>query len=164
MGESVAFKCRKCGKAYSAWTGIGSLYPVEYKELTKEIAAGKYGQEWKEAFTGTKYAAVDGEETLFVCDHCGNWKTGKDITIWAPNDPEAFAQKQVEIKTVGEWGYVPYMMRADLEEDFHVLKPYRCSCGKCGRTMRNAGADPVRELPCPKCGTVNEAQNEILWD
>ena len=91
------------------------------------------------------------EKVLYICDPCKRWEEGLDVTLYAPNDPEAIAKKQFGEKMVEE-------------QEYHVIKRYYHTCKKCGKRMHKASPFKENHLPCPKCGTVNEALNFILWD
>lgn len=165
MGSGYSFKCIKCGYKYSVMPGIGKMYPSVYRDTLAEVAAGTYGDEWKKIMESIPYAAVDASRKVYICSSCGNWEEAKDITLYAPNDPKTISKKQYGEKTVEEIGYVPYVVRADLKKDYHVIKRYYCKCKNCGKRMRKASLQEEQTLPCPKCGTVNVPNNGlILWD
>ncbi len=164
MGQGYIFKCRKCHHEYGVNLGFGFGYPNVYTEKLEAIASGEYGDELKDLFEKTLYAAIDAEEVLYVCNGCGSWKVGTDLTLYAPDDPEALAKKEYGEQTVEEWGYVPYVTKADLREDYHAVKRRYHTCGNCGKRMHKADEKEQQSLRCPKCGTINEAKREFLWD
>ena len=127
----------------------------------KDIGEGKYGEERQRLYRETPYAVVDAESELFICDECGNWEVSKNLSLYAPNDPEHIRTKQYGIKTVDEWGHVPYVMKSDLEQEYHLLKDYAHLCSKCGTVMERADDVPF-VLPCPKCGADNEMEPTIV--
>ena len=164
MGQGYGFKCKKCGCKYSVSFGIGMMYPKVYRDKISEIEKGTYGAEWKELLDKTPYAAINGNEFVYLCDSCNRWETETDVTLYAPNDPESIPKKRYGIKTVEEWGYVPYVTEWDLKEDYHVLKRKYHICENCGRRMHKASEKELRNLPCPKCGVLNEVADYIHWD
>lgn len=164
MGQGYRFVCKKCDCLYFASYGIGMMYPQAYRKLLEEIENGKYGKEWQQLLKDNPYAAVNAEIIVYICKECGHWETGQDITLYAPNNPDSIPKKQYGIKTIEEWGYVPYVTASDLKEEYHVLKHYYHKCSKCGKRMHKASDDEIQHLPCPKCGTENEAEGGLLWD
>ena len=110
------------------------------------------------------YAAVDAETKVFCCGSCGAWETGKDLTLWAPDDPAAISRKRYGEKTAEEWGCVPYVSRRTLEEEYPVVKRRYRKCPRCGHRMHRASEEELQRLPCPDCGEPNAPQGEILWD
>ena len=122
MGMGYSYICKKCGHKYSVFPDVGMMYPHVYRQKLAEIAEGAYGTERKNLVEKTSYAAIDAEEIIYICRSCNRWETGTDITLYAPDDPESISKKQYGIKTVEEWGYVPYVTGWDLKEDYHVLK------------------------------------------
>ena len=101
---------------------------------------------------------------VYICDGCGTWEHGTDVSLYAPNDPDSIPQKQFGIKTVEEWGYVPYVMCWDLEKEYHLVKrQYHC-CNKCGKRMHKASSAELKTLSCPKCGSDNQAEGALKWD
>ena len=164
MGTGYQYKCKKCGYEYGVFPGSGMGYPMVYRETIADIAGGKYGPELREAYNNTPYAAVDAGKAVFFCDGCNAWEVGIDLTLYAPNNPGKLAGKRFGIKTVAEWGYVPYVMPCDLEKDYHVVKPYEYPCTVCGKRMRKATEEELKNLPCPECGSANRAETALLWD
>ena len=148
MGEILNFTCKKCRKKYKISVGIGYMQPSVCEDTFKEIAAGKYGSEWKEACEqGGDSLAVTAEEVVYRCEKCGNWENKTDITLYVPD--------KASKKNSGH-----FIMRGD--EGFHVYKQYIPVCSKCGGTMKEV--EDYSELPCTKCGTVNESGDMWLAD
>lgn len=166
MGSGVGFKCSKCGKRYCANTGIGFRFPEFYKEILKDVKEGKYGEEWKSLSLSQELVAVDAELYLYVCKKCGHWEVEPGLSLYAPKDVNLIKSKQYGIKTVEEWGEVPYVMSMDLEEDYQLLKRHVHKCGKCGGVMHKATKEEEGNLPCPDCGGAPEkGYAEIInWD
>ena len=50
MGRGYDFTCKNCGTKFSAWTGVGFLYPLENTEIVEKVKAGKYGKELQKGF------------------------------------------------------------------------------------------------------------------
>lgn len=165
MGQGIGFKCSSCGKEYHACPGVGFLFPEQYKEVQKAAKEGKYGPEWKELVTSGDCIAVDAETYLYMCK-CGHWTVEEGLSVYAPNDPEALSNKQYGIKTVREWGEVPYATTMDFDGEYHLVKRRIHKCEKCGGTMHKASKKEEGSLPCPDCGgkPVNDFVNIIHWD
>lgn len=166
MGQGIGFKCSKCGKEYAACPGIGFLFPEQYKEIQAAAKKGKFGPEWKELVNSGKYIAVDAETYLYVCGKCDYWTVEEGLSVYEPNDPEALANKQYGIKTVEEWGEVPYATMMDFKEEYHILKRRTHKCIKCGSVMHKASREEESRLKCPDCGGEPEADylGIINWD
>ena len=165
MGTGYSFKCKKCQYEYNVSLGIGFMYPDVYQTKLKEISSGEYGIERKKLFETTPYAAINAEQVLYICGSCHTWEEGTDVTLYAPNNPENIAKKQYGVKTVEEWGTVPYVMKWDLDKDYHVVMRYYHKCPKCGKRMHKASEYEGSILCCPKCGTPNEDSGlGINWD
>ena len=148
MGEIFNFTCKKCRKKYKVSVGIGYMQPSVCEDTFKDIAAGKYGSEWKEACEqGGDSLAVTAEEAVYRCEKCGNCENKTDITLYAPDNASN--------KNRGH-----FIMRGD--EGFHVYKQYIPVCSKCGGSMKEV--EDYSELACPKCGTVNESGDMWLAD
>lgn len=165
MGWGYNYICRKCQHEYWVHLGVGMMYPKVYQETLADISEGKYGPELQEIYHNTPYAAVDAEHVVYICDGCGFWESGTDVTLYAPNEPERISQKRYGIKTVAEWGYVPYVTSRELKTEYHIVKRHYHRCGKCGKRMHKATSDELKNLPCPECGAANRAENSlVLWD
>ncbi len=163
MGCGFGLKCSCCGLEYDVCTGIGMLFPQVYEKLLSDIKQGKYGPEWKELALSEEYIAVEAERFLFVCDNCHNWKVDYGLSLYAPNDPEAIKKKKYGIKTVEEWGEVPYVISWD---DYHLIRSYEHKCERCGCNLRKGLESEMLSLPCPKCGNkpVPEYLSGKNWD
>lgn len=163
MGDGRAYKCSKCGKEYSALTGVGFMFPSVFKELTEEIKNGKYGQKWKDLALSEKYVVVDAERYLYVCGKCDHWSTDYGLSLYAPVNTDKIANMSFGDKTVAELGYIPYVTNF---RGFHILKRYVHKCEKCGAVMHKATNKEERDLPCPDCGGAPDPtyDNWICWD
>ena len=164
MGIGLNFKCQKCGKEYRVMRGVGMMFPLTYERTMEAIKEGRYGEQWKQIVTETSYAAVNAEKEVYLCSSCGSWRTERNLSLYRPNDPEQIRTKQYGIKTVEEWGDVPYVDRDDLKRDYKLIKAFPHKCGKCGKRMRKAKEAEIKKLPCPRCGTVNSSNGILLWD
>ena len=71
MGDGYDFVCKKCKKEYSVMHGIGMMYPTIYQETIEDAKNGKYGSEWQELISSSKYML--NERYIFVV-HVGNGK------------------------------------------------------------------------------------------
>ena len=152
MGSGYGFVCKKCGNRYSVNTGIGFIFPNEYKKLVDKIKKGRYGEDWKHLFMSTPGAVVDAEKELYICKGCGNWDVSPVASIYAPDKPDSIEKP------------VHYVMKSDLESDYHIVKRYYHKCGKCGKRMHRATEREMISLPCPKCGGTDTAADLIMWD
>ncbi len=164
MGKKRNFRCSKCGHVYMVFTGPGFNYPDEYDYVTQEIRDGEYGEEWKTAFENTPYAAVNAAEELYMCDDCGVWEVGRDITVYEPNDVSKFKKRKYGDETVEKLGYVPYVMENELKEDFYVVKQFVRKCPCCEKPMRRVPDREKVKLRCSMCGTVNAETGGSVWD
>ena len=91
------------------------MCPEEYQSMLKDIASGKYGEEWKDALNKTPGAAINAEVVIYICNSCNTWEEGRDITLYAPNNPKITAAAE-------KLGLVPYVMGSDLKSGYHVIK------------------------------------------
>ena len=166
MGSGYKFKCSKCRNQYSVSTGTGFIFPDIYTDMVSDIKEGKYGDEWKELMLSEEFVAVDAERNLYVCKECGYWTVDSDLSLYAPNDPDLIRNKQYGIKTVEEWGEVPYVMGGDLRDDYHLLKKWIHKCEKCGSVMHKGTEEEKENLPCPKCGGKPKTESTMyfMWD
>ena len=144
MGFGYSYVCRKCGHAYEVFSESGMLLHDVRKKALEDIAAGKYGPEWREAYERAPGASVDGSYEVYVCDTCGSWTSEVDITLCAPEKADGAV-----------W---------DRAREQWVFREYRPACRKCGGNTHAASDDELRHLPCPVCGAPNEEQGGFLWD
>ncbi|MDL2253430.1 zinc ribbon-containing protein [Ruminococcaceae bacterium OttesenSCG-928-I18] len=164
MGTGYEFECKKCKKEYCALPGVGMMYPSVYQEALKDIKNGKYGSELQQIMNSGEYIAVNAENAIYVCRSCKHWKSDLNLSLYSPNDVEAIRTKQYGIKTVEEWGYVPYVIEYMLKEEYRLIKVFVHKCEKCGKRMHKAKDVEIENLPCPDCGTENSANSRIMFD
>ena len=99
-----------------------------------------------------------------MCDDCGVWEVGRDITVYEPNDVSKFKKRKYGDETVEKLGYVPYVMENELKEDFHVVKQFVRKCPCCEKPMRRVPDREKVKLRCSMCGTVNAESGDSMWD
>lgn len=163
MGYGEMFKCSKCGNEYDVCLGIGFLHPDVCREELKKIKKGKYGEDWKKLALSEEYTVVDTENFVYICGKCGHWVNENAVSLYAPKDAAKLKKKKYGIKTVEEWGEVPYIMDP---KDFRLLKRKVHKCSKCGELMHKATPEEIDNLPCPKCGgeKMKDYGNSFYWD
>ena len=165
MGKGYCFTCKKCGCEYQVFSGVGFLFPDFYRDEIVKIANGEFGSELEEAYEKTRWAVINADHVVYVCNSCKHWSLEIDHTLYAPNDPEKIAKKKYGEKTVEGWGYVPYVFSSELKEDYHVIRRHYQKCEYCRRRMHKATKEETRFLPCPECGEINEeGGSAIYWD
>ena len=127
MGSGIVLRCDNCNKEFTFDLGIGFMFPMVFEELAAAIRNGDYGDEWKEIIESGSYIVPNAEKYLFYCEKCGNWEIAMDASLYEPKDADALKKEKIGIKTVEEWGYVPYVMGDDLKRNFRLLKkrPHR---------------------------------------
>lgn len=169
MGQGFIYKCSKCELETMVTLGVGMLFPDVYQDVLEDAKAGKYGSEWKELANKSEFVAVDATQKFYLCPRCGNWKVDYDLSLYEPFDEDHIRSKQYGIKTVAEWGDVPYASPQDLSNDYSEIAHYVHKCDKCDSAMlevKEKQFDHLQEikLKCPQCGELNEINNMILWD
>ena len=153
MGYGYGFTCENCGERYDVEVGIGMLYPETYKEEYAKVASGACGADRQELLRSNPYATIDAENVVYICDNCNCWVQEVDYTVYEP-------------KIVDELREAPNGMACSgySKSLYRVLKRYYRKCDRCGKRMRKASREELSHLPCPKCGTYNEADDAVLWD
>ena len=168
MGTSIPYTCGACGAVRDPFVGIGMAFPTVYRETMDEIRQGKHGEEWRSLVESGELIAVDAEDKLFVCSACGAWEAAPDLSLYEPVDVEKLLTKQYGIKTVAEWGEVPFVTSWELEEDFKLLRRREHRCPDCGGEMQPfvGEIEDAPKVKCPKCGGEMTAGDGpmILWD
>lgn len=169
MGSGKTLRCKKCKRRYTVFSGVGMSFPLKFMEIQQKVRDGEYGSEWKELIRSGDYIVADAETHIYVCDNCSYWGHQLGLSLYEPNDPIKLAGIKYGIKTVGEWGYVPYAMADDFRNGYHLLKERIHRCNKCNSTMHKASEDDEENLKCHDCGIVLrsdwfDAIFSIDWD
>lgn len=154
MSDGYTIRCRKCGYEFTAFLGIGMLFPVVYEETVSKIRKGKYGKEYKQFFEEHPNAAVNCENEAAVCTGCGRFECVKNLSLYLPKD---------ENKKTGQG----YKMACDLEEDYVKCMEYEHKCSVCRSPMKFI--DLLEEMrngkvSCPECGDEMELSGSLNWD
>ena len=163
MGYGYSFTCENCGERYEVDVGVGVLYPSKYEEEYAKVASGACGAERKELLNSNPYAAIDAESVVYICDKCSHWVQEVDYTVYVPKDVGQLKEAIIwqEFEKESDYGVTCNGYSKAL---YRVLKRYYRKCDQCGQRMRKASREELNHLPCPKCGTYNEADGAILWD
>ena len=171
MGTMMMYKCNNCGFSKKLHLGSGMMLPHVSDELKSSIASGEYGPELKGAYEECKLPVVCPESKVYECPKCGCWDVYQDVSVYEPTDVAAARKKRFGIKTVAEWGKIPYVFEHELESDeYRLVREFTPSCPKCGegmhahrsRAVKNGGA---AKLKCLHCG-ASDGSFELFgcWD
>ncbi len=141
MGQGFVVSCSKCGYRLEANLGAGFMYPQEIKETIQKMESGAYGERAREFFRENPDGTVECCRVLFRCDHCGNYKADKDLTLYKPKEGAA-APKDI----------IP-------DSDYYIeAEKFEHKCEKCGSHMSivDTSDDFYKkvyngEIRCPKC-------------
>lgn len=161
MGSGYELSCKKCGFTRDIHLGISFRYPVRCADILEEMKNGAFGKEFMADANSIPHAAVHYEETIFLCDHCGNWKTDMKIDLCAPEGE--YRGHKGRFSTAFDYPKdMPYVLKCEMGETYRVVrsKPYRCS--KCGHALRTVKKNEKGR--CPKCGGALKKSAGILWD
>ena len=171
MGDMRTYRCRTCGYNKQLNLGIGMMYPIVSDSTKEAIAAGEYGEELKEAFDSVELPAVCPKRMIYVCANCGCWDVYLDASVYEPTDIEAMKKRRFGVKTVEEWGGIPYVIGRDIASGaFRLVAKYAPVCPSCGGSMRTlpedfGGESDASSLKCPKCGSADAIFDELgYWD
>ena len=169
MGKGRQYHCKNCGNDYSVFLGIGFLFPQEFKNVQEKVRKGRYGKKWKALIDSEEFVVADAEKRFFYCESCKAWKVTEDLSLYAPNDPEALKKKKFGDKTVEEWGEIPYVYGEELEQEYHLLQKRTHRCPRCRKGMICFSEEQMEnhvfdKLSCPRCGEENESAGILMWD
>ena len=161
MGKMAMYRCGECGYTKELVLGIGMMHPTISSEIKEAIAQGEFGPELKSAYEACELPAVYPEDKVYECPSCGYWDVYKDASIYEPVDVAAVKKEQFGIKTVEEWGGIPYMTGRDIESGaYRLVREYAPSCPHCGKDMHVSSVDTKKaagavSLKCPSCGSAS---------
>ena len=163
MGAGINVSCKCKNKSYML--GVGMMFPDEYKKTVDRIKAGKFGEEGKNIMRTVKYAVVDIENSLYLCEKCGNIIQAKPMDYYAPKNVDKAAKEEYGIKTVEEWGEVPYWAPyMDFDNNYSLIKKTQHKCSICKHEMIRVDEEKLHNMKCPKCGEKYEVFQDMLWD
>jgi len=166
MGEGIILECA-CGKIYDISLGTGFRFTDVYADALSKAREGVYGEQWKKITNENKYTAIDAEKKLYYCPKCHYWEIEYGLDLYLPNNVEALKKQQYGIKTVEEWGYVPYVMSYQLSACYSLRAVYHHICPECKVDMQcvdDLDHIPVRWLKCKECGGELQEKEIYKWD
>lgn len=161
MGDGYELKCKRCSYTHDVYDGIGFSYPMVCAEILEEMKKGAYGKRFMEDALNTAGAAIHHDRSIFVCDHCGNWRDDAVIDLCAPiGEPqERTGRFSVAVDYPSD---VPYVMEFEIGDQYSVVRSRQHLCGKCRQQMR-----PIKKnekLKCPECGGQLVKGDAFCWD
>lgn len=161
MGRGYELKCEKCGYSCKVRFGIGFAYQSACAIILEEMKKGTYGKRFREAAVNTVGAAIHHDCSIFICDHCGNWRNDVRIDLCAPIGAP---KKRIHRFSVAanDPTDVPYVMEFEIGNDYSVVRSKRHLCGKCRHQMRQIKKD--EKLQCPECKCELVKDNVLCWD
>lgn len=166
MGHGMILKC-DCQEHFIN-LGIGMAYPRVFKEDLEDARSGRLGEDIQKATQGKQYLAIDAENCFYYCSQCGYWEVTGSHDLYEPKNLELMKLRQFGIKTVEEWGEIPYARGSDFEE-YNLIFKYPHICPKCNIEMVNPktiGKRVLSKIRCQECGSLLREDNErfVLWD
>ncbi len=154
MGQGFVLSCSKCGYALEANLGIGFMYPKETEKTIQKIRSGKYGEHAREFFQENPEGTVDCCNVLLRCDHCGNLKVDKDLTLYKTKE-----------------GVISPEYHVPDPEYYIEAEKFEHKCKKCGNNMSIMDTDDDfyekvcnGEIKCPKCHGNLQMTGFFMWD
>ena len=149
MGNGRVFRCGCCKRELVAESGIGMLFPEQYRGAVRAVLKGKYGPEWKELFENTPGAALDVERELYYCGSCEMISSEFNMTLYAPKEP-AVPEEHTDLSAyVYSFGNCVHVVPWELKGKYRRIRTYVHKCRTCGKRMRRyREGDRVR---CPMC-------------
>lgn len=167
MGEGFSLRCENCDYQKSVYLGIGFAYPKIYEATVEEIKHGEFGEKLSTYFREHADAAVDPTIVLLRCPCCGEFTTGKKMTIFLPAMGYDHSKRQRNAWCSAMPCYdIDYVSPSELEDHYQQTHIYKHRCRKCGIPMEMLSEEQLKgaTLSCPKCrGNIIIDQN-IMWD
>ena len=161
MGYGYELKCKKCGYEHTVLLGIGFSYPRVCAKILDAMKNGEFGKRFMEESQNTPHAAVHREREIFVCEHCGEWKSDETIDLCAPNGE--YQKRKGRLSVAVDYPEdVKYVMPFDIGREYTVIRSKQHRCSKCRHVMR-----PIKKnekLKCPECGETLKKGDSINWD
>lgn len=162
MGRGYTYKCQKCGYTFTAFLGVGFMYPMLYQDTMNAARAGELGEQAMRFLEDNPDGAINPETVIAWCEKCGQYETVSELGMYVPKD------KLLHIVNKGNWSVavpcddIEYV--SDFETDYVLKEKYDHRCSACGGKMRILTEEETEKLVCPECGADMIAQSDIMWD
>lgn len=161
MGTGYNYVCKTCGKEFTAYLGVGFMYPQLYQDVMNSAREGKLGIKVKQFVIDNPHAAIDPKSVIAKCEKCGNYEAVSDLGMYLPkkgNSP--FIHKGNW--TVGDCDNKnEYVFEFD---QYDLIDRYDHKCSSCGGRMQVLQDEEPESLKCPACGDEMVVRDVIMWD
>ncbi len=172
MGMGYKFKCENCGYEFTAFFGVGFMYPKIYQETRTAVLIGKLGKEIQKFLQENPDGEISAEETFGRCTQCGNLENVTDLTMYLPKENSTASRKNDGIRWSGAMPFldVDYVTPEAMKYKYKVFAKYPHKCKRCGGDMeilveqwfnRITGN---KELECPNCRTTLKLADVLMGD
>ncbi len=167
MGTTLVIGC-DCNKKDLEF-GIGFMNgdPEKYRDTTRQMKAGRYGEDEKNLIENVKYVVVDTEWYIFWCRKCGHLTTQQSLDLYIPKDMErAKTFLTGEEVTVEEWAKFPgwWPDEYGYDNDCFRIKEHIHICSKCKQKMEQIEEEDLLQKTCPKCHKKYTLLGSGIWD
>jgi len=173
MGTEYLYQCHKCLYLHNSFEGVGFAYPYVYHEVMEDIRNGKYGEKYSKYIQEHPDAAVDASEVLFKCEHCGEFVTAPELSIYLPKPgyhaPKNDAAWSVEVPCYS----MDYVDNSDLKQregekarprNYDFIFRIEQRCEKCNSPLVLVDTSDETKIRCPKCGMYLKRDDIGDWD
>ena len=147
MAKGIGFVCPSCRETVAATLGAGYSYASVCRQAIQEMHYGAHGPEFQRIVREEPVIAVDAEQKLFVCEDCGRWTNGPDLTLYRPDGKT----KNPRLNLQPDDGVIIAYSK-DLKTGFERIRTYPHLCPGCGREMRSMQVHEINRILCPACG------------
>lgn len=175
MGRGYSLQCRKCGYEFSAYLGVGFLFPRAYQQTMEAGKAGKLGKEVREFLEELPDGVLDCNIVVLQCSECGALESAPDLSMYVPGGDSPAPSLDNRSGAFPHEG-TSYVAPWDLER-YTLVGLYDHRCRKCKGKMKIIKEDefeqliheadfdskPTRVL-CPKCKEPLWLGEIMMWD
>ena len=161
MGTGYTYRCKTCGHSFSAYLGVGFLYPRLYQDVMTSARKGNLGKQAKRFLEENPYGAIDPKTVIAQCEDCGNYDAVMDLSMYVPKEGQPPRIHK------GNWTISDFDPEAEyvFEFDEYDLKElYEHRCTLCKGRLHILKEQEPELLKCPKCGDDMIIEDVVMWD
>ena len=168
MGMGYRIACTKCGYNFTAFFGVGMMFPQAYEDTAQQAKRGELGEEIQKFLLEHSDGAIDVSAVMGVCKKCGRLENITDLSMYLPKKDFVPAETQGRWSVAAPFPESKYVSPWDLKSHYNFFAEYPHKCKHCGGKVKIFTEKDVKhglsDLKCPRCHNELNINAGLLWD
>ena len=136
MGDGYIFRCSHCDYDFTAYLGVGMMYPAFCQSVMEKGRKGELGPKLQRFLEEHPDGAVDCENVVLRCTACGELDCGPSLNMYVPKEGYTPGPSEGPWSTAMSGEGMSYITPWDLKTHYLLKARYPHRCEKCGKPAR----------------------------